>query len=291
MINQLEKFKEYLRVKEEIDGFSFNSEVKKNFMSLVDGDKLKILEIGFGLGSMIKRCIKWGFSSEIEYWGIDKNGELIEPAKKNLVDFLTNYGLNYYINGDRIKVDDNVKVDVRFYQSELMDFRRNNYFNLLLANSFFDLVDIDKSIKKILSLSEKNAIFYFTINYDGITRFLPYVDIKLDNKIEKIYNGSMNDLNCRYDQSRSGSYLVDSLKKHKCEIKNLGPSDWVINPSFGENEKYFLLYILNLIQETVRSQDSFDERTEKWFSKRRQQIKKEELFFRACNLDMVGYLK
>ena len=65
-------------------------------------------------------------------------------------------------------------------------------WDLLVAHAVLDLIDLPTALPRLLSLLSPGGLFYFTLNFDGVTTFEPPIDPDLDALIEALYHRTMD---------------------------------------------------------------------------------------------------
>ena len=65
-------------------------------------------------------------------------------------------------------------------------------FDLIIAHALLDLLHLPAALPVLLQMVRPAGLFYFSINFDGATLFLPEIDPELDAQIEALYHRSMD---------------------------------------------------------------------------------------------------
>ena len=147
------------------------------------------------------------------------------------------------------------------------------------------------------------GLFYFSINFDGATLFLPEMAADrplpnaptLDRQIEALYHRSM-DTRVTDGQpsgdSRTGRRLFHALRACGAQALAIGSSDWVVHAvdgAYPTDEAYFLGCILHFVESTLRGHPQLNARAfENWLTTRRRQLARGELLYIAHQLDYCG---
>jgi len=202
---------------------------------------------------------------------------------------------------DEVLVFSNTKrcVQVRFENIDLFkfleDYRSDGGWDLLIANAFLDLVNISATLPKLFRLLNKTGLFYFSINFDGLTLIEPTIDAKLDEKIQNLYHQSMDERTINglaSGDSRTGRRLFKYIPESGGEILSAGASDWIVYPrgdSYPNNEAYFLHYILQTIHSALDGHPELEQfNFDDWINERHAQIDRHELIYIAHQLDFLG---
>lgn len=294
----------YLRAKKTVDDRALNVRVLDALRDLLRPPRkrpLRVLELGAGVGTMVTRLLDWHVLESAEYTLLDRDAASLAAARDHLLAQTKDCALTP--SGVRVSHRD-VQLEVEFVEREALDFltdpANQQRFDLVLANAVLDLMDLQAALERIWGALDSQASFWFTINFDGETIFLP--EAKLDAPILELYNRTM-DQRVRDGEpcgdSKAGRHLLELIPKTSGTIVAAGSSDWVVFPRAGvypEDESYFLHHIVNTIW-TALSRHPQLERThpeltsgtfEQWISARRQQIDRAELVYIAHQIDVVG---
>ncbi len=286
-------FTRYLASKRTVDDRALNRHVWQTLADAVAGalppDRpLRVLEVGAGIGTMVERVVEWGLLSgssyEVAYTAIDSEEGNIEAARRRLAHLTssTESGLQ-----------------VRLQTADLYAFaaRRENRqrFDLIIAHALLDLLHLPTALPILLQMARPAGLFYFSINFDGATLFLPEVDPALDSRIEALYHRSM-DTRITDGQpsgdSRTGRRLFHALRACGAEVLAVGSSDWVVHAvdgAYPHDEAYFLSCILHFVESTLRGHPELDAgEFGEWLAMRRRQVARGELMYVAHQLDYCG---
>jgi hypothetical protein len=168
-------------------------------------------------------------------------------------------------------------------------------FDVVLAHAFLDLVDLDRALSRLLPQIAPGGLFYFTLNFDGLTAFLPEIEVSLDQAIVDAYHGTMDerrDGTAPSGDSRTGRRLLTELPRHGAEVLAAGASDWVIFPQGGtypEGDSQVLYGIIDLVEGALEGNPAVPpDRLAPWIARRRRQVRDGELVFLAHQLDVLG---
>lgn len=92
--------------------------------------------------------------------------------------------------------------------------------------------------------------------------------------------------------SRTGRHLLTRLREQGIEILAAGSSDWVVfpgNDGYLRDEAYFLHFIINLIDTSLKGHPCLDpDRFARWIGIRHSQIERRELVLIAHQIDLLG---
>ena len=298
-------FSRYLASKRTVDDRALNRQVWQTLADAVAGARpadrpLRVLEVGAGIGTMVERCVEWGLFTRsgsykrsqgggartfaVDYTAIDSEESNIEVARRRLA---------HLTSGEESGLR------VRLQTANLYEFaaRRENRqrFDLIIAHALLDLLHLPTALPILLQMVRPAGLFYFSINFDGATLFVPEVDPGLDGRIEALYHRSM-DTRMTDGQpsgdSRTGRRLFHALRGCGAEVLAAGSSDWVVHAVGGaylHDEAYFLGCILHFVESTLRGHAELDDgEFEDWLAVRRRQVVRGELVYVAHQLDYCG---
>jgi hypothetical protein len=170
-------------------------------------------------------------------------------------------------------------------------------WDLLIANAFLDLIDVPLSLPLLFSLLRPGGLFYFTINFDGVTIFQPEIDPVLDTKINALYHQTMNQRVASgkpSGDSCTGRHLFANLQACGTEVLDVGSSDWVVfagSNGYPEDEAYFLHHIIHTVQTALNGHPDIDSNLfTSWIRERQSQVQEGMFVYIAHQLDFLGRL-
>lgn len=298
-----EAFIEYLAAKQTVDDRAlhrptFNAVVQ----ALADrnaarGDEpVRILEVGFGIGTMLERLIEWNaLPNSVEYVGVDINETAITTARERLAE------QGFTKEGEQFRYDGvETTVALRCHEMDAFEFaakeqsesQEKPQFDLLIGMAFLDVVDIDTAISELLPLIAGGGVGYFPITFDGETVFRPADPA--DSDLIEAYHAAMDQPD-RPGGSNTGRQLFDRLSDAGGTLLAAGGSDWVVTPAddgYPADESEFLHYIVDTIEEAVLTESPEAKRPAEstvraWANRRREQIEAGELVYVAHGYDHV----
>ena len=285
-------FPHYLLSKQSVDDRALNKDVLNTLKANLPSQPIRIIEVGAGIGTMLRRVIQWDVLRQAEYVLVDEMAENIEYASEWIPQWATEAGLKAERIGQNklMLFDEGHDVRIQLEQADVFDFIQKNQepADLLIAHAFLDLLPMPESLTKLLSLTKKLA--WLTINFDGMTTFKPSIDAALDEQIERLYHKTM-DTRPTGGDSQSGRHLFGHLRSVGAEILAAGASDWVIhamNGNYPEEEAYFLYFILHFFEESLVGHPELEaEAFTHWLQERRAQIERGELVYIAHQIDFL----
>ena len=299
-------FIRYLSAKKSVDDRSLNRHVWDTLKRLLDArdprSPLTVLELGTGIGTMVERMLSWGLFAEAEITALDVDPILIAHAVQRIGEWAsqqrydverTNHQLELRKNGKVVQADFRV-VDALDFVDQQSDARQ---WDLLVANAFLDLIDLQTALPRIFQLCKPGGLFYFTINFDGATIFEPEWNANLDAWLHNLYHQTMDERlikGRRSGDSRTGRHLYRWLKAAGAQPVDIGSSDWVVFPidgAYPQDEAFFLHFIVDTFYQALAERDEVRLKgaaLEDWTQTRRAQINRAELLYFAHQLDYTG---
>ncbi|OGO63145.1 MAG: hypothetical protein A2Z45_02320 [Chloroflexi bacterium RBG_19FT_COMBO_55_16] len=297
-------FIRYLSAKKSVDDRALNRYVWKSLAQALPQSRkdepLRVLEIGAGIGTMLERAIAWDLLEHAHYTAIDAQSQNIKfahinldkwAAKRNFNVKKTEHGL-VLANQTRVVTIDLEAIDLfAFIERE----RSRGTWDLLMAHAFLDLIDLPSALLDILGLLIDHGLFYFTINFDGVTSLEPLIDPALDELILALYHRTMDERltdGKPSGDSHTGRHLFTQLKIAGAQILEAGSSDWVVFPGaqgYPQDEAYFLHFIVHTIHQALENHPELEPaRFNAWVAERHAQIERQELVYITHQLDFVG---
>jgi hypothetical protein len=167
--------------------------------------------------------------------------------------------------------------------------------DVLIANAVLDLVDVPAVLPGLLRLLVPGGVYWFTINYDGESIFVP--GHPHDDRVMRAYHRDMDE-RVRYGRpagdSRTGRRLFRYLRDAGAPALAAGSSDWVVSAGpdgkYPDDEAYFVRCILNTIHNALRSREDRVDPADLagWLAVRGRQLAAGELVYIAHQLDFTG---
>jgi hypothetical protein len=287
-------FPRYLLAKQSVDERALNRHVYESLAAGLPEQRLHIIEVGAGIGTMLARLLRWGLFAQADYVLVDEMAENIEFAAGWLPDWAAENGLQVEkLPGGQLRIfDDSRDVLVSLVRQDVFDFIRQKpqSADVLIAHAFLDLLRMPESLSRLFTLLKADGLAWLTINFDGVTTLEPLIAEVLDQKIERLYHQSM-DRRATGGDSRSGRHLFGHLSGLGAQVLAAGASDWVVHARSGKypaDEAYFLEFILHFFELSLAGQAELDgEALAGWLTKRRAQIARGELVYIAHQMDFL----
>jgi SAM-dependent methyltransferase len=259
---------------------------------------LRLLEVGAGIGGMLGRTLERIDLGRAEYYAVDSEPAHLPEAARRLQAWAAQHTAVWSPlreNHWRVETAD-ARLDIHWVTASLFDqVLPDGPFDIVLAHAFLDLVDLDRALPRLLGRLRPGGVFYFSLNFDGLTAFLPEIDPTLDQAIVDAYHATMD---ARRDgvfpsgDSRTGRRLLWELPRHGTEVLAAGASDWIVFPRDGtypEGEALFLHAILDMVETALHESPAASaDQLSAWIARRRRQVEDGQLVFIAHQLDVLG---
>jgi hypothetical protein len=285
-------FSRYLLSKQTVDDRALNKDVLNALRAHLPPESVSIVEVGAGIGTMLKRLVKWNLFCSGKYVLVDAMKENIDYAREWVPFWAAEEGLRIeWVGQDDLHLCDTTRdLFVSFEYADVFDFTERNEVpaDILIAHAFLDLLPMPESLQKLLSLTKNLA--WLTINFDGMSSLQPVMDAVLDEQIERLYHATMDSRPTGGD-SRAGRKLFEHLRAMDAEILSAGASDWVVYATDGKypaDENYFLHFILRFYENSLKDCNELEPGVlGRWLAERHEQIDCGELVYIAHQMDFL----
>jgi hypothetical protein len=289
-------FPHYLLAKQTVDDRALNKEVVAALRFHLPPDPVSIIEVGAGIGTMLKRLVDWNLFRKGEYLLVDSMRENITYAREWTPVWASEAGLSVeWIGPDHLHLCDQTRdITICFECADVFEFtgRNKTPADLLVAHAFLDLLPMPESLRDLLSLT--TGLAWLTINFDGMSSLQPAIDPALDEQIETLYHRTMDERPTGGD-SRMGRKLFEHLQTVEAEILAAGASDWVVyarQGNYPSDEKYFLQFILHFFALSLKDREELDTGVlQEWLEQRQHQIDCGKLVYIAHQMDFLARKK
>lgn len=285
-------FSRYLLSKQTVDDRALNKDVLKALRAHLPPAPVRMIEVGAGIGTMLKRLIHWEVFCAGSYILVDAMPANIAYAREWIPQWAAETGLRVERLGlDRLRLCDQTRdLHIDLVCADVFDFVRKNEepADLLLAHAFLDLLPMPKSLEKLFSLTQ--GLAWLTLNFDGVSALQPVIDRAFDEKVERLYHKTMDERPSGGD-SRTGRKLFAPLRSLHAEIIAAGASDWVVygvRGAYPADEKYFLHFILGFFESSLKAHAELEPSSfNDWMAERRAQVERGELVYIAHQMDFL----
>lgn len=289
----------YLEAKRTVDDRALNPRVWATVWRELRTTAPRVLELGCGIGTMIERVLEAQVLRSGQYSAVDLNPSFLDEARRRLHSWSQRQGL-LAREGDQELILEGAgrKIRVGFRQGDItQDLSEvvGGDWDLLMANALLDLVDLHSTLPGLLDLLAPGGLAYFTINFDGVTSFLPAFEPDLDRRLMDLYHRTMDERGRQADtapHSRTGRALLSLLPELGVEILAAGGSDWTVHPqgdSYPAREGEFLASLLDTVEHALRDRPELTaDELDRWLETRRQQLDGAKLTLLTHQLDVCG---
>jgi SAM-dependent methyltransferase len=181
----------YLAAKTTVDDRALNRHVVAGLRRLMPAGAPRVLEVGAGLGTMVARLVDWGVVGAGEYVLLDADRQLLDRSGRWLCEWAAARGLRSGPLPDGLRVGD---LRVRLIHAELGSYLEAAHgapADVVIANAVLDLVDVPTVLPGLLRLLVPGGVYWFTINYDGESIFMP--GHPHDDQIMRAYHRDMDE--------------------------------------------------------------------------------------------------
>ncbi len=145
-------FSHYLLSKQSVDDRALNKDVLESLKAHLPHQPIRIIEVGAGIGTMLRRLLRWDVIQRAEYVLVDEMAENIEYASTWIPQFAAEAGLGVErIELNQLRVFDQTHyVRIRLERADVFDFIQKNKepADLLIAHAFLDLLPMPESLSK-----------------------------------------------------------------------------------------------------------------------------------------------
>jgi len=284
----------YLQSKQPVDDRAINRNVLAALERFARGRATpRVLELGAGVGTMVSRLADWNVLGRAEYTLVDRDKDSLAAARRHL----ESWGKVTQSSVDAIAVEKGEsRLDVEFVRADLFEFldaaSQSRPYDLVFANAVLDLTDLEPTLPRIWKALAPGAGYWFTINFDGETIFLP--ELPLDAAVAESYHGTMtaDAAGTRAGHPQTGRRLLLALPRSGATLLAAGSSDWVVFPiknAYPSDEAYFLHHILDTVNTALAQHPRLDPKAfEEWMATRHAQVERAELVYIAHQLDVFG---
>jgi hypothetical protein len=250
---------------------------------------------------MIERVLENSGVRQLDYTAIDLNPKLLDEARRRLTRWGARHGYSSTQTAGALRLaSDDRSLTLHTLQA---DVRRplpdglGPGFDVVLANALLDLVDLPSVLPRLLARLDADGVFYFSINFDGVTIFEPETDPAIDEAVMLSYHRTMDQRRLEVQpvaHSQTGRRLLAALPSFGADILAAGSSDWVVHPTGGTyhpDERVFLGAILDMIEQALHDANDLSPKDlSRWLAIRRRQLAEGSLILIAHQIDVCGKL-
>ncbi len=295
-----QRYIRYLAAKREIDDHALSQSVwRKLRRRLRQADRrrpLAVIEMGGGIGTMFDRVLDWSLAPHLRYTLIEANHDYLAEFESRLkpLSFISTGSKNRYYGQAPSGVTFALEMSCADIYAVIDDPNMFNRYDLVMAHAVMDLVNIPETLNGFQRLLRPGGLLYLTLNYDGVTCFMPQWEPEFEEMLVSRYHLSMDKriIGGRSSgSSQSGRQIIRHLLSAQLPLIAVGNSDWIVFPQHGgyaRGEAFFLEMIVHTIQRQLQQDGAVDQhKLAQWAKHRIIQIAAGKLIFMARNLDML----
>lgn len=290
----------YLKAKGSVDARSVNVQVReacvRALAQLRVHGPLRVVELGGGAGGAFRYWMSLlaPFQS-VEFTAVERDGGLLDAYREEVASWAGECGLQTARDDpQRLRLEGGGRVfDVRLREMVApggFSKEDEGAFDLMVAQSFWDLVPAGTAPALGRHLLPPGGLFYATLTFAGATRFAP--PHELDRRLMHCYHASMGGE--RGGDPYAGERLLGHVRMPGSGFSELatGRSDWRVVPTdegYPADEKFFLLTVLGFVEkELLTSSEVRDDELDWWMGTRRRQLADTQLSYAARQQDLVA---
>ena len=154
-------FPHYLLSKQTVDDRALNKDVLNALRANLSPQPVTIIEVGGGIGTMLKRLIQWGVLCNGDYILVDAMETNIAYAREWIPQWAAKAGLSVERFGqNELRVCDSAReIRISLKCADVFDFIQRNEkpADLLIAHAFLDLLPMPESLEKLFLLTKSLA--------------------------------------------------------------------------------------------------------------------------------------
>ena len=290
----------YLRAKGSVDARAINLRVREAFAKALTqwpvDRPLRVLELGGGAGGAFRTWMSLlAPFRRVEFTATDRDADLLDACRDEVRSWAGDAGLQLAgDDADCLRLEGGGRVfDLRLREAitpEGFGEQDEAAFDLMLAQSFWDLVRPGTAFSLARRLVAPGGLFYATLTFAGATRFGPAHE--LDRRLLQCYHASMGAE--RGGDPYAGERLLGAVRMPRSGFSELasGRSDWRVVPTdegYPDDEAYFLLAVLGFVEkELLTSCEIRDDELDWWMRTRRRQLKDRQLSYAARQHDLTA---
>ena len=290
----------YLRAKGSVDARSVNVQVREacvQALARLPADRpLRVVELGGGAGGAFRYWMSLlAPFPRVEFTAVERDGGLLDAYREEVVSCAGELELS--AAGDdprRLRLEGGERVlDVRLREMvapQGLAQEDEGSFDLMVAQSFWDLVPPGTALALGTWLLAPGGLFYATLTFAGATRFAP--PHELDRRLLGCYHASMG--GDRGGDPYAGERLLGQVRMPGSGFSELatGRSDWRVVPTdegYLADEKFFLLTVLGFVEkELLTSTEVREDELDWWIGTRRRQLADGQLSYAARQQDLAA---
>jgi SAM-dependent methyltransferase len=290
----------YLAAKRQIDDRSLSQSVwRKLRHRLRQADRrraLDVIEMGGGIGTMFDRILDWALAPHMQYTLTEANRAYLAEFESRLkrLPYISTGSENLFQGKAPSGVTFVLEILCADIYAVIDDPTMFGRWDVVMAHAVMDLVNIPETLHGFQRLLRPGGLLYLTLNYDGLSCFLPQWETEFEAMLVSRYHLSMDNRiieGRRSGSSRSGRQLISESIVSEAPFDRGGQfgldrssPTWRLHARRG----FFLETIVQTIQRQLQQDSAVDQhKLAQWAKHRITQIAAGELIFMARNLDIL----
>jgi hypothetical protein len=267
----------YLTAKRSVDDRARDRRVRDRLRAALP-DRPRVVEAGPGAGFTVAALHEWGHPPA-DYHGVDAGDRAVAHARYLTPRLLARRGHDATPTAEGCRLADGAEVS--FAVGDALDALPGAEADLAVAQSFLDLVPLDRAIPALEAAVAPGGLVYAPLTFDGVTLFRPAHPA--DDRVIDAFHADIDAAAGR--NSRAGRDLLERLSRRD-DLLAVGASDWVVRPHgdrYPADERFFLATILGFVADATEGVAGGDD----WLATRRAQLAAGELTYVAHGYDLV----
>jgi len=271
----------YLTAKRSVDERARDRRVRDRLLAALP-EAPRVAEAGSGAGLTLAELYEWGVRPS-SYLGVDEDAGIVAFARHVVPRVLRRRGVDAVATSDGCRVGD---ADLAFAAGDALRALpagdSAGEVDLLLAQSFLDLVPLESVLDVAEAVVSPDGLVYAPLTFDGDTVFEPAHPA--DDRVLTAFHDAIDATSGR--DSRAARHVRQHLHDRDADVAAVGSSDWIVRPvdgAYRADERFFLECILSFVADAVTDVDGAAE----WLSTRRTQLARGELTYVARNHDLL----
>jgi len=272
----------YLTAKLSVDERARDRRVRDDLLAALP-EAPRVAEAGSGAGLTLSELYEWGVRPS-SYLGVDEDAGIVAFARHVFPRVLRRQGVDAIATSNGCRVGD---ADLAFATGDALRVlpetaADDGGFDLLLAQSFLDLVPLDDALDAAAATVAPGGLVYAPLTFDGDTAFSPAH--AADDRVLGAFHDAIDATPGR--DSEAARHVRERLRERGADALAVGASDWIVRPvdgAYRADERYFLARILEFVADAVDDVAGADD----WLAARRRQLAAGELTYVARNHDLL----
>lgn len=280
----------YLTAKRSVDERARDRRVRERLLSAAPAAP-RVAEAGCGAGLTLAELYDWGVRPA-SYLGVDADPDIVAFARHVVPRVLRRRGHDAVGTDPGRRVGDAANAFTvadaphAFAVGDALEALParidDDGVDLLLAQSFLDLVPLDAALDAAEAVVAPGGLVYAPLTFDGDTAFEP--SHPADDRVLEAFHDAIDATPGR--TARAARTVRDRLRERDASLEAVASADWIVRPvdgAYRDDERYFLACILEFVAGAVADVAGGED----WLATRRRQLAAGELSYVARNHDLL----